>query len=173
MNESRDAACETCGHIHASATGCESSEAAWSISELEVKEERSRHYSELRPVLFTQMDGGEFPEEWVSSCATFELMTGLPDVRVLITEGTEHEVALRLLRKLRKWLKACPNCLSSRCPGRSAPTIVMTPSRSKPTAEDDVFVNLERDDLVSLALRAALSVGEREVSETPCVARLS
>ena len=36
---------------------------------------------------------------------TQELMTGLPSVRILITAGTSRKTALRLLKKLRRWLK--------------------------------------------------------------------
>ncbi len=37
--------------------------------------------------------------------ATYELMSGGPAVRILVTQGTSRKDAVRLLKKLRRWIK--------------------------------------------------------------------
>ncbi|MBT7072522.1 MAG: hypothetical protein HN975_16715 [Anaerolineae bacterium] len=86
--------------------------------ELTTKEEKLRHYAtrDLMPFLqfdgFYCPDGGLFPVgspdddwDWVSCGATDELMSGAPNVRVLITPDTSQKEALRLLKKIRTWIK--------------------------------------------------------------------
>lgn len=43
--------------------------------------------------------------DWLSGCITKELMSGIPDVRVLIPPRVSVEEALRLLKKISKWMK--------------------------------------------------------------------
>ncbi len=85
-----------------------------------LKSQRLAHYLEREPVLFHQIDGFNPPSCPVPDtydddgdelfCGhTYELMSGGPAVRVLITDGTDREVAVRLLRKMVDWLEREPD----------------------------------------------------------------
>lgn len=74
------------------------------------------HYAYKTPRAFVQYDGFAHTEEEITmrpdkdgdslhSGLTYELMTGIPDVRVLITPRTPPGDVMRLLKKIRKWIK--------------------------------------------------------------------
>ena len=85
--------------------------------ELTPKEEKLRHYATRDLMPFLQFDGFYDPGGYdpvmrpdsdgdsLTSGATQELMTGIPNIRILITPTTSQEQALRLLKKIRTWIK--------------------------------------------------------------------
>jgi len=77
-----------------------------------------RKYSQKPVSHFAQLDGFDVgidggddvmrPDkegDWLSGGNTSELMSGGPNVRILISEGTSKQVALRLIQKLVGWLE--------------------------------------------------------------------
>jgi hypothetical protein len=79
------------------------------------KAELLDHYATREPTRFLQFDAfaNVGPDTIVRPdqdgdslfrTETFELMTGLPAVRVLITPGTSKEKALQLLDKIKDWI---------------------------------------------------------------------
>ena len=88
--------------------------------ELTPKEEKLRHYANRDLMPFLQFEGLYLPDggndmyldddwDWVTCCntseLTSELMSGNPGVRVLITPDTSQKDALRLLKKIKTWIK--------------------------------------------------------------------
>ena len=84
----------------------------------ECKGKLLEHYAHRDPTAFFQFDGWALgpdggdsvmrPDadgDCLTSSQTYELMTGGPSVRVLVTRGTSRPDAVRLLKKLRRWVK--------------------------------------------------------------------
>jgi len=81
-----------------------------------VKGDLLDHYAGKEPCAFRQYDGifvghrddllgSDDDGDWLCSGATMELMTGRPEVRVLCSPGCTYDQALRLLRKVRRWIR--------------------------------------------------------------------
>ena len=81
-----------------------------------VKGNLLEHYAGKEPCAFRQYDGfvvGQGDDvlrpdadgDSLSSRETMELMTGCPEVRVLCSPGCTYDEALRLLKKIRRWIK--------------------------------------------------------------------
>jgi hypothetical protein len=77
----------------------------------ELKDRLLKHYGCKEPHPFVQFDGflenaftGE-PADDLHSGTTHELMSGGPSVRILITPETSQKDALRLIKKIRGWIK--------------------------------------------------------------------
>ena len=93
------------------------------------REECLIHYATREPRLFHQLDGFNPPScpvddtydedgDELFAGTTIEMMTGGPAVRVLVTDGTDHIIAVRLLRKLADWLDRRPDLIVVDSPGR-------------------------------------------------------
>ena len=74
------------------------------------------HYATKEPTAFYQYDvfthcegdsemGPDEDGDSCMSCATYELMSGGPAVRVLVTAGTPGGDVVRALKKVRRWVK--------------------------------------------------------------------
>ena len=81
-----------------------------------VKGDLLEHYAGKEPCAFRQYDGfvvghgddllgRDADGDSFSSQPTMELMTGIPGVRVLCSPGCTYDQALRLLKKIRRWIK--------------------------------------------------------------------
>jgi len=67
------------------------------------------HYAQREPKAFYQIDGfahGDDAGDEIWTTLTYELMTGIPSVRILVTAGTSEADVLRILRKMRKLVKS-------------------------------------------------------------------
>jgi hypothetical protein len=81
------------------------------------KEKLLQHYKHKKPTLFVQYDGFNLPNggdyvmipdqegHCVMSRLTYELMSGMTDVRVLITPEASKETVIQLLRKIMDLIK--------------------------------------------------------------------
>jgi hypothetical protein len=86
---------------------------------LETKEDKLAHYADRHDELkrFAQFDGFYLPDggddlmqpdadgHWLSAGLTNELMHGVQDVRILVTEGADKEQVVALLLKLAAWIQ--------------------------------------------------------------------
>lgn len=85
---------------------------------MKTKQEKLDHYAEREPREFKQYDGFYFEDKLgddfttpdadgdsITFQGTCELMTGPDGVRVLIPMGTEKKDAIRLLKKITKWIE--------------------------------------------------------------------
>ena len=81
-----------------------------------VKGDLLEHYAGKEPCAFRQYDGffvsggddvlrPDADGDSLCSSTTMELMTGCPEVRVLLSPRCTYDQALRLLKKIRRWIK--------------------------------------------------------------------
>jgi len=87
------------------------------------KQRKLEHYADRPLTKFTQFDGfaNVIPDyvmrpdedgDTTFSGHTEELMTGGCAVRILVTEGTSQETAVRLIKKLLNWIESDANSLN-------------------------------------------------------------
>ncbi len=81
------------------------------------KEYLLEHYKHKEPTLFVQYDSFYLPNggddvmrpddegHWLSTRLTYELMSGGPNVRMLITPETSKDTILALLNKIKSWIR--------------------------------------------------------------------
>ncbi len=81
------------------------------------KEKLLEHYKHKEPTLFVQYDGFDLQDggddvmrpddegHWLSTRLTYELMSGGPNVRMLITPETSKDTILALLNKIKRWIR--------------------------------------------------------------------
>jgi len=85
------------------------------MKERPTQDQLLQHYARRQPKRFTQIDGftavkddyvmkGDPEGHALTGGETFELMTGVYAVRLLITEGADKHEVLILLDKIRRWI---------------------------------------------------------------------